>query len=163
MGSCAVLRRSVFSPPSDSPSARGECGLEANLARRCFGPALRTNGPLGRNRRIAFRAKGPSILKAWAKAISVGPGNRAPKNAFEAQRAGHSDVGQTTHIERLGRWPATTTSRTANLARRCALDQAMRTYGPLGRNRNLQLATDYRSPRQITGCVASRSKSGQFC
>ena len=53
---------------------------------------------------MRFRAKGPSIQIAWAKAISVGPGNRTNDDRFEAQRAGRSDNDRTTQTERLARW-----------------------------------------------------------
>ncbi|RLT21957.1 MAG: hypothetical protein DWI29_01145 [Planctomycetota bacterium] len=55
-------------------------------------------------RRMRFRAKGPSIQIAWAKAMSVGPGIITNTSHVEAQRVGHSVDDRTRRFERLARW-----------------------------------------------------------
>ena len=60
----------------------------------------------------------------------------------QGQRPGHSDFVYWNSHERLGRWPARQMGL-IDLARRCALGQAMRTNGPLVRNRNLHFTTPH--------------------
>ena len=88
---------------------------------------------------MRLRANGPSVPIAWAKAISVGPGIRTKPQSCSGPTA--RPFGFRLMIDRIhangwavgphGKWVL------IDLARRYAVGQAMRTNGPLARNRKL--------------------------
>ena len=104
-----VSRRCHARCESDGAEVRQASGWASALRVRSP-PPQESHSPSSsgksRNTRLRFRANGPSVPIAWAKAISAGPWNMANHNPIEAQRAGHSVGDRALAIERLGRWPA---------------------------------------------------------
>ena len=106
---------------------------------------------------MRLRANGPSIPIAWAKAISIGPGNMTNHRHVQGQRPGDSDFYRRISRERLGCWPARQMALD-DLARRFAVGQAIRTNGPLARNRSINVVAVLNPGRAIMEVVEPSSE-----